>query len=118
MADAIVRAVREYTEPVCAAIDKEVDKTAKDTLAEVKRLAPKKTGEYANGFTDQSKILPGNRRYTVWNKKHYRLVHLLEFGHAKVNGGRVAGKPHMGPADARLVQTMPDRIREIIRNGG
>jgi len=118
LADAIVNTVRSYTEDVSTAIDKEVDNTTKDALAEVKRLAPKKTGEYAKGFTKVNKSLPGNRRYIVWNKKYYSLVHLLEHGHAKVGGGRVQGYPHMGPATDRYVLTMPARIADIIRNGG
>ena len=110
--------IREYTEDVSAAIEAEVKSTADLVLAEVKRLAPKHTGDYAKGFTKTDKPLPGNRRYIVWNKEHYRRVHLLEYGHAKVGGGRVRAYPHLDPAHRRYGLTMPDRIKEIIRDGG
>lgn len=119
LADEITRAIREYTQDVSEGIDRVVDKTSRDALAEVKHLAPRRCGNYAEGFVGMNKSLPGNRRYVVWNPKYYRLVHLLEHGHAKANGvGRVAGKPHMGPAEARHVMTMPDRIKRVIENGG
>jgi len=114
----IAEAVREYTEDVTSAIGAEVKNTADLVLAEVKRLAPKHTGEYARTFVKTDKSLPGNRKYVVWNKKHYRRVHLLEYGHAKVDGGRVRAYPHLDPAHRTYGLTMPDRIKEIIRNGG
>jgi len=115
---AITNAVRDYTEDVGEAIANEVKSTADLILAEVKRLAPKRTGEYARTFTKTDKSLPGNRKYVVWNKKHYRRVHLLEFGHAKVGGGRVQAYPHMRPAHDKYADQMVDNIKEIIRNGG
>ena len=118
LAAEIVNAVREYTEDVSEAIDNEIKSTADLVLAEVKRLAPKDTGYYSKGFTKTDKSLPGNRRYVVWNKKYFRLVHLLEYGHAKVGGGRVQAYPHLDPAHRRHGLTMPDRIRRIIENGG
>jgi len=110
--------IREYTEDVSAAIDAEVDNTAIKVLKEVKRLARKRSGEYARTFVITNKSLPGNRKYVVWNKKHYRRVHLLEYGHAKVGGGRVRAYPHLDPAHRRYGLTMPDRIKRIIENGG
>jgi len=87
-------------------------------LKEAQRLAPKKTGEYAKGFTKTKRKLAGGVKYIIWNKKEYRRVHLLEFGHAKVNGGRVEGKPHLRPAHEKYVEGFVDRIKKIIKNGG
>lgn len=118
LADAIVGAVREYTEDVIEAIDQKVENTADLVLADVRQNAPKKTGKYAKGFVKTDKSLPGRRRFVVWNRKYYWLVHLLEFGHAKVKGGRVPGKPHLIPAHDRHVNGMVNDIKQIIRNGG
>lgn len=118
LADAITQAVREYTEDVTAAVEKEVEATADKVLADVKQAAPKRTGEYAKTFVKTDKSLPGKRRYVIWNKKHYRRVHLLEFGHAKRGGGRVSGKPHLRPAHDKYAKEMVENIKDIIKNGG
>ena len=118
LADAITTALREYTEEVSAAIHAEVKSTADKVLEEVKALAPIQTGDYEATFVKTNKSLPGGRKYVIWNKVHYRRVHLLEFGHAKVNGGRVQAYPHMTPAHEKHVPEMESNIKEIIRNGG
>ncbi len=108
----------QYTEEVTTAIDKKVETTADLVLQEAQRLAPKRTGKYAAGFVKEDKSLPGNRRYVIWNNKYYRLVHLLEFGHATIKGGRVSGKPHLIPAHQKYAVGMYDDIKQIIKNGG
>lgn len=118
LADEIIKAVREYTEDVSVAIGEETKSTADKVLAETKRLARKRSGEYAKGFTKADKSLPGNRRYVVWNKKHYRRVHFLELGHAKVGGGRVKAFPHLRPAHDNYADEMVGNIKKIIQNGG
>lgn len=118
LADEITRAVRDYTEEVTAGIENEVKSTADKVLAETKRLAPKRTGKYAKSFVKTDKSLPGNRRYVIWNKKHYWLVHLLEFGHAKAGGGRAPAYPHLRPAHDKHAGELEENIKRIIRNGG
>jgi len=115
---AITDAVRDYTEGVSEAVRKEVDITVDNVLREVKSLARKHTGEYARTFVKTNKSFPGKRRYVVWNRKHYRRVHLLEFGHAKVSGGRVKAYPHMRPAHDKYAGKLQENIKRIIRNGG
>jgi len=120
LAGAITDAVREYTEDVSAGIEREVDETAKEVLDEVRRNHPYKdrTGEYTKGFKITNRDQPGRARRVVWNKKHYRRVHLLEFGHAKRGGGRVPAYPHLRPAYDKHATKLPERIKRVIRNGG
>lgn len=120
LASEITKAVREYTEDVTEAVENKVDEVANKVLEEVRSNHPYKdrTGEYTKGFKITKRDVNGKTRRVVWNKKHYRRVHLLEFGHAKVNGGRVPGKPHLRPAYDRFGAKLPDEIKKIIRNGG
>lgn len=118
LADEITRAVREYTEDVTAGIENEVKSTADKVAAETKRLAPRHTGNYAKSFVKTDNSLPGRRRYVIWNKKHFWLVHLLEFGHAKAGGGRVPAYPHLRPAHDKHAGELEENIKGIIRNGG
>jgi len=118
LADEITQAVKEYTEDVTAGIENEVESTADKVLAETKRLAPRRTGQYAKSFVKTDKSLPDNRRYVIWNKKKFWLAHLLEFGHAKSGGGRVPAYPHLRPAHDKHVGELEENIKRIIRNGG
>lgn len=118
LATEITKAVQEYTEDVQEAIESKVDEVAEEVLQEVKRIAPKRTGKYRRGFVKTNRDGYGRIRRIVWNKRHYMLVHLLEFGHAKVGGGRVAARPHLRPAYDKYASKLPDEIKKIIRNGG
>jgi len=119
LAEEIVNAFREYTEDVSEAIEAKVVDVADQVLNEVKRTAPGPNRNYAKGFTKTKKALRGGRYYVIWNKKNYRLVHLLEFGHAKVNDkGEVKERPHLVPAHDKYASQLPEHIKRIIKNGG
>lgn len=118
LADELVQAVKEYTDDVEMGVRKAVDKTAREVLKEAQALAPKRTGEYAKTFTITKDDGYGVTRRIIWNKKHYRRVHLLEFGHAKVNGGRVKEYPHLRPAYDKHGARLPDELKRVIENGG
>lgn len=118
LADELVQAVKEYTDDVAEGVRKTVDKTAREVLKETQALAPKRTGEYAKTFTITKDDGYGVTRRIIWNKKHYRRVHLLEFGHAKVNGGRVKEYPHLRPAYDKHGARLPDELKRVIENGG
>lgn len=118
LANAIVRAVQEYTEEVSEAIDVTVDKTAKECTEEIKVNSKFRTGNYSKGWKIVKDKKRGSNKNIIWNPTHYRLVHLLEKGHAKRGGGRVAGIAHVGPAEQKYVAKLQVRIGEIIRNGG
>lgn len=68
---------------------------------------------YANGWT-VSAVRGG---YVVHNKRHYRLTHLLEHGHAVSNqfgatGHRAGAHLHIAPAEAAGVRKFIDEVNQ------
>lgn len=120
LANEITKTIKAYTEDVSEAVSREVDKIADDVLKEVKTNHPYKdrSGDYTKGFKKTKRDAPGRTRRIIWNKKHYRRVHLLEFGHAKRGGGRVPAYPHLRPAYDKYTPHLMNNIKKIIRNGG
>lgn len=118
LAAEIANAVRSYTEGVGEAIPGIVDDVAKECVEEIKANSPKRHGEYAKGWKVVKRDRHGVVNRVIWNPKHYRLVHLLEKGHAKRGGGRVSGRPHVAPAEQKYVEDLMTRITQVIRNGG
>lgn len=118
LADEIAKAIKEYTDDVSLGIAKKVEETAEQVLKEVKESAPRRIPEYYKHFKITSKDEYGKTKRVIWNKKHYRRVHLLEFGHQSRNGGRVDAQPHMRPAYEKYGLALPEHIKRIIRNGG
>ena len=114
----ITRAVREYTEDVSAAIEQEADQTSQRLVKEIRAKSPRRTGEYAKGWARKKQGRDGEIRYVVYNRKKPWLAHLLEFGHAKRGGGRVAERPHIRPTADKEIEAFQNRVRAIIRNGG
>ena len=99
MSDAVIDALEAYSGSVEEALDEKVREAGKTARKEVRARAPKRTGDYKKSWKVKNRVSKGEPRVTVYagNGEH-RLTHLLENGHAKRGGGRVAGIPHIGPA--------------------
>lgn len=118
LAAEITLAVKEYTEDVSAAIEREADQTSQRLAKEIRARSPRRTGEYAKGWARKKQGRDGEIRYIIYNRRKPRLAHLLEFGHAKRGGGRVAERPHIRPPADKEIEAFQNRVRTIIRNGG
>ena len=119
LSEAIAESLSEFTEDVVETMDASSDKVAREAVATLKQTSPKDTGKYAKAWrvkTDKQRSQPDIRTVYV-AKPHYRLTHLLEFGHAKVGGGRVQAQPHIGPVEKQVQEKFTREVTEAIRNG-
>lgn len=114
----IAKILDEEVERVNQVVNGSVQKVADEAVKELQNTSPKKTGKYAKGWKRKDEVSPtGGKSATIYNDKHYRLTHLLEFGHATVNGGRVAAKPHIAAVEQKVVKDFEEEIKRGIENG-
>ncbi len=116
----IANAIADYAEDVVVAIEEEIDDTAEKVKEEIQSSAAWKdiSGKYRKGWTIKKENRKGETVRIIYNKNKPGLVHLLEFGHAKVGGGRVAARPHLQPAYDKYAPQMEKNIESIIKKGG
>lgn len=97
---AVTGELNGYAEEVTGYAKESVKEVAKETVAEVKKRSPVHFGNYKKSW-GQTTVSETSRSITitVHNRKHYRLTHLLENGHALVGGGRTKAYPHIKPAE-------------------
>lgn len=113
---AIERELAQYSEDVAEGLKREIKAVAKETVAELKSTSPRDTGEYARGWTYKVEFENAQDiRVRIRNRTKPQLTHLLEYGHAKTNGGRVQGKPHIRPAEQRAEKKLDGAVKVVVR---
>lgn len=116
LADAIVGELEAYNQEVTEQIKIAAKEVAEDCATDTKAKAPKGTGKYRRGWkTKVAFESEDDIRVIVYNKTAPQLTHLLEFGHAKVNGGRVEGKPHIAPAEQKAAKAMLNKAKVAVK---
>lgn len=110
-----------YGNEIAEAVDGEITTIAKEAVKELKATSPKRQkngGAYAKSWTSQKeKSGMYKSRAVVFNKKHYRLTHLLEKGHATRSGGRTKAMPHIKTVEGKIIKELPQRIEKKIKGG-
>jgi len=118
--ETFAKAVKDYLEIYVEDIGEAVEETSpqigKEARDELKQTSPKRTGDYAKGWTVR-KDKKNKNYYTVkvWNKTNYQLTHLLEFRHATRNGGRTKAIPHIRPVEEKYKEKFEKQLKEKIR---
>ena len=110
----VSKVLAEYEDATLEVVEKAVNKTAKEAVERLKQSSPVRTGAYAKSWSSKKKKEKNKWAHgkVVFNKKYYRLTHLLEHGHAKVNGGFVAARPHIEKVERDAINNLVREIKE------
>lgn len=118
LAEAINDVLRDYKGLVDEDVQKVTQRLGKQTAARVESEGKSAgfggTGEYVSNWRSKYKAKQGGAEATVYNQTTYRLTHLLEFGHAKVNGGRTRAFPHISKAEQWAIDAYERALKEAI----
>lgn len=115
----VEQALEEEGRRVRSLLTEEAERAAEETVKTLKGTAPVRTGKYRRAIRQKkTSLVAQTPEHTVHtNRPHYRKNHLLEHGHAKVNGGRVPGRPHWAPAEQAAIRNYEKRVRRRIESG-
>ena len=106
----IMKCLEEYTEEVVEALEKTEKELANEAVRTLRQTSPKKSGKYAKSWTQTKQ---GKKR--IVHNRRYQLTHLLEKGHAKRNGGRVAAIVHIAPVEQRISKEAVERLKRKLK---
>ena len=112
----IMKALEGYADDISDIVEKDANEIGKEATNKLKQTSPKgATGEYAKGWKLR-KDKKGKNNYIIklYNKDHYQLTHLLEFGHATANGGHTESQPHIRPVEQEYGKKFEDKLRKDI----
>lgn len=122
---AISELLDEYSGSVREAVAGAVEETGKKALKTVRAKSPKSKGPYGGRYKkgwrmkkSRGGVYRDAAKVTIYNATDGPLVHLLENGHQKVNGGRVEGIPHVRPAYAEAERILPQLTKKAIEGAG
>ena len=90
-------------------------KVAKTTVKKLKNDSPKRGKQkYAKGWKSKTTKTRTGATTTIYQGAQPGLAHLLEYGHPKVNGGRVRGIPHIQPAEQEAIRLYEQELEKSI----
>lgn len=110
LAASINRELALYTDTVIGEVEEATKEVSQEGVDKLKVRSPKLTGSYRKGW----RVKKVKKTYVIHNKTDYQLTHLLEKGHAKVGGGRVAPKPHIALVEEELIEELQRRVIEVV----
>ena len=118
LANEVMEGLQEYADLATDSMKAAVKKAGNTVKTDITANAPERTGKYAKSWrTKTTKESVNALEVTVYSPTRYMLTHLLEHGHAKRGGGRVAAIPHIAPAEQRGAEELEREIERSLRHG-
>ena len=118
LADAVQQELSDYVESTTDAVKDAVRHAGKNVKSGIEASAPARTGKYKKSWAVKETDENSHKLVvTVHSRNRYQLAHLLEHGHAKRNGGRVAARPHIAQAEEKGIRELESEIERALKNG-
>ena len=118
LANVVMEGLQEYADLATDSMKAAVKKAGNTVKTDITANAPERTGRYAKSWRAKTtKESATALEVTVYSPARYMLAHLLEHGHAKRGGGRVAAIPHIAPAEQRGAEELEREIERSLRHG-
>lgn len=111
ISNAIVEGLKTYTSEIEKELKEEKERIGKEAATTLKGTSPRRSGRYAASWGTEK----DDESIVIRNKKHYQRTHLLEKGHAKRGGGRVAGRTHIAPVEEKAVKEFEEVAEKVIQ---
>lgn len=117
----IKRQLEDFNVQAIEAANKSIKEAANEAVKMLREGGPyqNRTGAYAKDWTagqrNKTKSVVEINGYTVYNKGHYQLTHLLEHGHQSRNGGRVKAFSHIAPVNEQVGAMVVEKIERKLR---
>lgn len=115
LASAIEDILQEYADDLQAHVDEAAQEVGKEGVKAL-RAASRGfggSGKYARGWTSTTDGSRIGKTVTLHND-YPGLPHLLENGHAKRGGGRVAGRSHIAPVEKEINEKFEAAVKEAV----
>lgn len=122
LAKTIAEELSKYTDEITEKVKENIDIVAEECNEEIKKHITFKqpTGKYVKAFRIKKSFEDKYNKRNTWHVSgvYYRLTHLLEYGHALINGGRTKAYPHIKYGDELAKKRMEELTKEAIENAG
>lgn len=112
----------KYGDSVYDVMGDAVKEVSDEATQKLRAVNFKTGGEYSADWIAEE-IPKGrlNKTAIVRNEEHYRLAHLLEFGHVSKNGtgrtfGRVKAYPHIKPVEEWAKKALPQKVESMVKS--
>lgn len=113
MSDAIMDELEKYKDLAADDLKDAVKETAKTVRKEIQANAPVDTGKYKKSWSVKNMHEDAESiDLVVHSRNRYQIAHLLEHGHVKRGGGRVAARPHIAAAEEKGEEQLVETIKQ------